>query len=318
MAAKKAPAIDRNAFFSKMQQVNSKDFGSTVEQDVSLQSVKDLMEKNKGNRHDIDIFDLEFAPEEMNDYPGLKADQPDKYFELKMSIQSVGVLTPLIVWEQESGKYMVLAGRNRREVSMDLYEEAETEEEKKKYRFVPCVVFGKDEITKEQAQQIIDDTNIQREFSKMPVRIKVQITKRKMEKLMEYKKSKSDAMESLVEELGIEKSAIYESLKISDKLIEEAQELYYNGTLSRKDALRFAFFSMSTQKWILETFPDRIDSFHMRLLQKDMTREDIEEAMKKEKPKEAEVKFIMRIPAGLEDEIREYITERIRVYRETT
>lgn len=317
MAAKKAPAIDRKDFLSKMQKANQKDFGSTVT-DKPLASVQELMDEHKGNRQNMDIFDLEFAPEDMNDYPGLKADQPDKYFELKMSIQSMGVLTPLTVWEQDNGKYMVLAGRNRREISMDLYEEAETPEEKEKFKTLPCVVFKKNEITKEQAQQIIDDTNIQREFSKMPPKVKIQITKRKMDSLRKIRKTKTDAMEALVQELGIEKTAVYESLKIADQLIEEVQELYYGEKLTRKTVLHFAFFSKDTQKWVLDTFPECIDEYHIKKLKKDMNREDIREVMGMKENPVQDIKFTIRIPAELEDEIRSYITDRIKQYRETS
>ena len=106
----KKTSIDRNAFMRSMQQSSRETIAkvSEVQAEISSNSARSLMEENKGKRENLYIGYLKNAPENMNDYPSLKENQPDKYVELKLSIEEMGVLQPLIVWEQSENDYMIL------------------------------------------------------------------------------------------------------------------------------------------------------------------------------------------------------------------
>ena len=159
---------------------------------------------------------MEDAPENWNRYPKLKDSQLDKYLELKLSIYEKGVEEPCILWQQIDDTYMILAGHNRRQICKEIISENKDTRgfEESKFRFLPSIVYGTDEIDDAQAQQIIDDTNLYRDFSRLPARVKMEIMRNRMEVYKKRKYSKGERIDQLAKEFGIEKSAIYENLMI--------------------------------------------------------------------------------------------------------
>ena len=70
--------------------------------------VADLYDSSTTN---LPLTQLESAPDEWNFYDKLP---PQKMAELIESIQTLGLLSPIIVWKRkESNKYMILSGHNR-------------------------------------------------------------------------------------------------------------------------------------------------------------------------------------------------------------
>lgn len=280
MAGKKG-SISNDAFLKGLK-TNTQGAAVSVSSTLEKKKVHSI-ENEKKHLEYKDIYEMSPAPSDWNRYPSLKQDQPERYLELKMAIYERGIENPLILWEHDGG-LMILAGHNRQEICREIIDECKDEAgfDERKFRFPPCIVYEEDEITENQAKEIIDDTNINRDFSKLPNKVKIQITMQRMEVYKRRRYAKGERIDQLAKDLGLEKTAVYENLSIYEKVIEPLQELYYNGQLTRKAVLRFTFFDAGTQHWIYDTYGDKITDAKTKALKKNMTRTDISKIFEKE------------------------------------
>ncbi len=285
--------------------------------DGESKKVKDVLEKASvisavGNgRKNIeyrDIYEMQPAPDSWNRYPLLKGDQPDRYLELKMAIFEKGVLNPLALWEHD-GKLVILAGHNRQAICKEIIAECQEESgfDEDKFRYPPCIVYGEDEITEEQAIDIINDTNLYRDFSKLPNKVRIQITKERMELYKRRRYARGERIDQLARDLGLEKTAVYENLSIYEKVIGPLQELYYNEKLTRKAILRFVFFDADTQQWIFNVYADRINEAKVKALKKNMSRADISRIFEEEG--KGVKRVTVEVPEDRVDEFRNMFSE---------
>ena len=224
----------------------------------------------------VSIRLMDGAPDDWNRYPLLKDDQPEKYLELKMSIYDRGVESPIVLWKQGS-RYMILSGHNRKSICEEIITECADEPgfDKEKFEMPRCIVYQEEELTAADARAIIDDTNLYRDFSKLPNKVKIQITKDRMELYKNRRYAKGARIDQVAKDLGMEKTSVYENLSIYEKVIPPFQELYYNGDLTRKSVLRFTPFDADTQYWIHDTYGDKITESRVRKIKKNMDREDL-------------------------------------------
>jgi hypothetical protein len=253
----------------------------------------------------IDISKMEGAPAGWNRYPLLKDNQPDKYLELKLSIYEKGVETPLVLWKQPGGVYMILAGHNRRDICAEIITDCREEEgfEEEKYRLIPCIVYQEDELDETKAREIIDDTNLYRDFSKLPEKIKQQIV---VNRLAIYKRrhyAKGERIDQLMKDFGLKKSAIYDAIALNENVIEPLQKLFFDGVLKKKSVMRFAFFPKDTQQWMYDEYAEQISDAKVNALKKNMTRDEIAQVFQSEN--RAVKRLTVEIPADREEEFRE-------------
>ena len=253
----------------------------------------------------IDISKMEGAPAEWNRYPLLKDNQPDKYLELKLSIYEKGVETPLVLWKQPGGVYMILAGHNRRDICAEIITDCREEEgfDEEKYRMIPCIVYQEDELDEIKAREIIDDTNLYRDFSKLPEKIKQQIV---VNRLAIYKRrhyAKGERIDQLMKDFGLKKSAIYDAIALNENVIEPLQRLFFDGVLKKKSVMRFAFFPKDTQQWMYDEYAEQISDAKVNALKKNMTRDEIAQVFQSEN--RAVKRLTVEIPADREEEFRE-------------
>lgn len=253
----------------------------------------------------IDISKMEGAPAEWNRYPLLKDNQPDKYLELKLSIYEKGVETPLVLWKQPGGVYMILAGHNRRDICAEIITDCREEEgfDEEKYRMIPCIVYQEDELDETKAREIIDDTNLYRDFSKLPEKIKQQIV---VNRLAIYKRrhyAKGERIDQLMKDFGLKKSAIYDAIALNENVIEPLQKLFFDGVLKKKSVMRFAFFPKDTQQWMYDEYAEQISDAKVNALKKNMTRDEIAQVFQSEN--RAVKRLTVEIPADREEEFRE-------------
>lgn len=255
-----------------------------------------------------DVYEMHPAPENWNRYPLLKGDQPERYLELKMAIYEKGVLNPLAIWEH-GGKMVILAGHNRQAICKEIIAECQVESgfDENKFRYLPCIVYDEDEITEEQAKDIINDTNLYRDFSKLPNKVRIQITKERMEVYKRRRYAKGERIDQLARDLGLEKTAVYENLSIYEKVIEPLQELYYNEKLTRKAVLRFVFFDVDTQRWIYDSYKDQINEAKVKALKKNMGRSDISRIFEQEG--KGIKRITVEVPEDRVDEFRNMFSE---------
>lgn len=220
--AKKSGVV--NAEF--LQQLKKKTDGEAKEVKNVLENASVISAVGNGRKsiEYRDVYEMQPAPESWNRYPLLKGDQPDRYLELKMAIYEKGVLNPLALWEHD-GQLVILAGHNRQAICKEIIAECQGESgfDENKFKYPPCIVYGEDEITQEQAVDIINDTNLYRDFSKLPNKVKIQITKERMEVYKRRRYAKGERIDQLARDLGLEKTAVYENLSIYEKVIKPLQ-----------------------------------------------------------------------------------------------
>lgn len=302
--ARKNSSVTQDEFFRQMKN-NAQVSVRAV--DSSLKNGSVLTFPGSGKKEIIykDISDMMPAPSDWNLYPRLKTSQPDRYLELKMSIYDRGLETPLILWDRGADGLMILAGHTRWEICREIIEDCKNEKgfDEQKFRLIPCLIYEEDELTEQQARDIINDTNLYRDFSKLPNKTKIQIIRESLAKYQTRRYAKGERIDQLARDLGLEKTTIYESLSISEKVIEPLQELYYNEILTRKAVLRFTFFDKDTQEWILNNFSNNIKDAKVKALKKNMSRADIEHVFTD--AEKGIKKLTLEIPVNREKEFRE-------------
>lgn len=306
MAGKKGTA-DNTDFLNRLTK-NSKGAAKSVSQTldkVGMSAVWDDKDNGKKKIEYIDISKMEGAPAEWNRYPLLRDSQPDRYLELKLSIYERGVEDPLVLWRRPGGSYMVLAGHNRRDICAEIIKDCceEDDFDEDKFRLVPCIVYQEDEIDERKAREIIDDTNLYRDFSKLPEMVKQQIVVDRLETYKKRRYTKGERIDQLMKDFGLKKSAIYDALALNENVIEPLQKMFFDGTIKKKTVLRFTLFPKDTQQWIFDEFGEQISDAKVNALKKNMTRDEIAQVFQTER--EGTKRLTLEIPAGREEEFRE-------------
>ena len=256
-------------FLNKLNQVSAEEAKNVYQNNIQPEETGDLLY--------IDLDLLEDAPNDWNEYPRLKEDQPDEYLELKMSIYNKGIQQPLLIYKKDDGKYTIIAGHNRRDCSREIIEDNKEDPEfdEDKFRRLPCKIV--ENITEEDIKELIDDTNISREFGKMPRNIQLSITMRKMKAYKRRFYSQGETMEHLGREMGLKKSAIYDLFSIAEKVIDPFQKLYFNGTITKKAILSVANMDKLTQEWIISEYEGAMTNEKAEKLKRGLGRDDIKE-----------------------------------------
>lgn len=267
MATKK-PLTNRTDFIKQRMSSAAADFQAADE--VRTKTMDIYIAKTNKDRITVDESLLDDAPSEWNKFPQLP---PDKMLQLKMSIMSVGILTPVILWEKGNGRYMILAGHNRVRAVRQILEEYKGLEHSFDYAKVPAIVYGKDEITEKKALEIIIDTNyIQR--GDMEPRLRVSTIRARAFLLKEQKDERGATIDQIIKDLDLNKTTVYEDLQIGTQIIQPLQDLYYDGEISRRAVLKFAMYTEDIQQWIYDNFRDRITSARVCQLTKKMRLKD--------------------------------------------
>ena len=222
----------------------------------------------KKNIVEVDVHLLDPAPLNWNIFPKLS---DTKITQLVFSIENSGLFDPIIVWEKENGRYMILSGHNRVAAFQRLLQEYSDDDT---YVYIPAIIYQKDELTQEQAKEIIIDTNfIQRGDFNPRLRAKILQARKDIYKNQKDKKGRN--IKEIAKELGLKKTAIYEDFTIIEKTIPFFQNLYYEGTISRKSILKIATLSFDLQNIISTKYPDKITDRKIASINKNITEEDI-------------------------------------------
>lgn len=306
MAGKKG-TIGNKEFLNRVTQ-NSQGAARNVSKTLNIVGTGMLQADDGKKRIEyVNISQMEGAPTEWNRYPLLRDSQPDRYLELKLSIYEKGVEDPLVLWSRPGGTYMILAGHNRRDICAEIISECVDEKgfDEEKFRYVPCIVYQEDEIDEKKAREIIDDTNLYRDFSKLPEKVKQQIVADRLETYKTRRYTKGERIDQLMKDFGLKKSAIYDALALNENVIEPLQKLFFDGIIKKKTVMRFTFFPKDTQQWIYDEFGEQITDAKVNVLKKNMTREEIAQVFHTEK--EGTKKLTVEIPLGREEEFRELL-----------
>ena len=223
----------------------------------------------------IEIDKLIEAPSDWNFYSPL-SDQ--KMVELIDSILSKGILNPIVVWERDNGKYMILSGHNRVQAFRYLEETAQNNLFKK----IPALIKEKNEINEIEAREIIIDTNwVQRELSSLEksrsILEKYSVLQTKAGYTSKYGKyGEGKTRDIIAEQYNISGRRIEEYKRLSN-LIKEIQAMINDNHISATVAAKVALFDKDSQAWIYENFRYKLKSKNARKLNSKMNRNDISE-----------------------------------------
>ena len=231
-----------------------------------------------------------------------------KMLEVKYSILANKLFYPIIVWEQLDGTYMILSGHNRVDAYKEIYEEYKDEPgfNADEYLSIPAIVYSFTEINESKAREMIVDTNyLQRDEREMKEQTAYIIQER-----LEIVKNRTDIkgrkIEYVAEMLGMKRTKVYEDSILVNKVIPEARELYFNGTLSKKPILRFAWFSEDIQKWIITKYLNILTDKKLMQLKKGMKEEEIAEILEQNVIKVTRKTISIRVPDIIENEAKEF------------
>lgn len=255
------------------------------------------------NIHELSTDILISAPSDWNFYKPLN---DNKMEQLIISIMENGLLNPIIVWETEEGlRYMVLSGHNRLEAHRKIYEQTGDA----KYLKIPAFIKAKDEITEQQAQEIIIDTNwVQRELTAMEkaksILKKYAIVDRD---ISSRKKRKRDI---ICEDYGLKGRQVENYYKLNS-LIDEFKVMLDDSRITIKSGVKLAMFDAQTQIWMFQNFRGMLDYKRISQLRAGMEKEDIQNIFEDDAEEEM---VTMKVPKSLQTQIKEIIKN----YRENS
>lgn len=177
----------------------------------------------------IERAKLRHAPDDWNFFGKPSSEQLDL---LLNSIITDGLLTPILVWEQQDGTYMILSGHTREYCYDQLYQATGD----KKYLSIPCKVYKYEDLDENGARRIIIISNIaQRAKENMKLRI------RSIGELARIKKSTTsygdgvDVASIVAKTTGCGRTTYFFYKKVN-RLIEPLLDLFCNSKISSRVA----------------------------------------------------------------------------------
>lgn len=241
----------------------------------------------------IDIYSLSPAPTEWNIFPPISE---MKFFEMILSILENGLFNPIIVWEREEG-YMILSGHNRVRAYKYIEEKKLSNQDFSK---IEAIVYERAELDELKARAIIVDTNyVQREYSKS---LLPQIIKQRVEIVKNDKNKKGKTLDIVAKEMNMGRTTVYEEIVISDKIIPEIADFYYNGKINKKNLLKFANLSKEDQSLLFKNYSDYFNDDYLNIIKKDMKLETIIDIFENYNP----IKYTTVTIRVKEDKLREF------------
>lgn len=266
----------------------SDDYSSSALDDI----YKEMQEEEKKYPQEIPIELLDNAPEQWNFYPKMTQEE---FVELIDSIITNGLLNPIKVWEKEDGRYIILSGHNRVRAYKKILE-LKIDENLDKYMYISAYIYGRNEIDETKAKElIIDENKVQREKDKFVKDMEVI----KKKEILTERGFSGDYKKKLAKATGLSEWKVQSTLTFT-RLHPKVQQLVKDGIVSIRESNKFYKYSQEMQEWIVDTFGDKLNSYYVSKLKKDVkTQEDIvrtfakaeQELKLKNKKKEEEKKI---------------------------
>lgn len=214
----------------------------------------------------IPIDELYSPPIQWNFFKKL---DDNKMAEMMSSIESEGLLNPILVWkinrseikelEYEDDRYglsgsvyCVLAGNNRSLCFKTLYEQTHDN----KYSRIPCFVY--ENIDAETAKYIVVASNyIQRSLNKEDKRKSIAYMYRTLSK---SNNRTINVAETIAKQTNISPKAVWNELKITNDLIDYFSSEYDKGNLTQANVLKIAKLPKKMQTYIVDNYKELINN----------------------------------------------------------
>ena len=200
--------------------------------------------KEQGLLKEISIDELN--PSSLNSYEV----ESEGITQMKTSLLSVGLLTPLTVVKKADG-YCIVSGERRYTALKELIEDGKGDEINIKEKMIPCYVYTEDEISDENEELIIELSNLEtRDFMREQHRHKVIQILFKMQE--QGKIEERELASTIAERLGTSNRYARHYKQIFKKGIDEVQKLMSDSKLLVADASHIAGFPEEEQEEIVE------------------------------------------------------------------
>ena len=223
------------------------------------------------NMQRIDIELMVPSPDDWNYMP-----LPSKaqMIPLIASIESIGLLQPLIVLKQEDGNYTILCGRSRYLAHCYLYNKNPLD----RFKYPICFVLDEKKIDEQFIKALILDSNFK--YRKIPqhIFIKMILERHKILKNSKLFRGESNVAQQLSEEFNMSESGVYNYLSLSN-LSDEVMTLLLENRISLRVAGAFARVNPDVQVMILNNinFKDVNFYFKIEFITRDRTIKTLEE-----------------------------------------
>ncbi|MBL4937739.1 ParB N-terminal domain-containing protein [Clostridium sp. YIM B02515] len=245
----------------------------------------------------VELDKLVEAPKDWNFYSPLSK---QKMGELIESILENGLLSPIILWEQEDN-YMILAGHNRVKAFRLLYENTKDD----KYRKIYAYIKKKNQLSEDEAKSIIIDTNfVQRQLSTAEKTRSIVVKYNQLGRKKRNSEGKNTAA-IIADQYGISERMVYNYYKINN-LIPEFMESIDNCTISLKAGLKLAAFDSEFQEELYLRHSDKLDNKTISKINIHGEKEEILKMLSNDALTRF-VKVSLEIPSYLEKEFKEYV-----------
>jgi len=189
-----------------------------------------------------------------------KKPNKEQLITLISSIETLGILTPLIlVKEKLTEYYTVICGASRLTALRNLF----SNNQNLKYKYAPCYVLDPDEVDEYFLRAMIIDSNYAYRSVDHTTLLKAIIERYTILKRTKTYRAEINLAQALADEFLIAKSTVYNYLCL-EKLCEEAMALLLEKRINLQAARYLAKVNHDVQRMILENFGiENVNTIHM-------------------------------------------------------
>ena len=175
-------------------------------------------------------------------------DKPNVYqhLDLMSSIQSIGILNPLIVRKLPDGKYEILCGHSRAHALMSLFDNSKNE----RFLYAPCFII-EEEIEEYFIRSMLIDANLNYRTISRETYIRAIFERFELINRTKKYRNELNIAQTLADEFGVSKATINNYLALKS-LCNEALTVVCNKELKLSSARQLAKFNHEDQLYILE------------------------------------------------------------------
>lgn len=223
---------------------------------VNISTTLERIAGKSGSYAKVQISSLLPTPSDWNQFTAISM---DKKILMAESIYYNGLLQPIVVRaiNETNDKFQILAGNTRTSLYNMLYEITGDD----KYLAIDAKIYWYNELTDEQAREIVTDTNYVQRAS-LSARDRVFCIHNKIEMLKRRKES--DIMSKVAEQMNIKRSTVFYWDKIA-KLIPKFFDWFQDDFMSLKAASRIASFPPAIQEELYEMRERLTDEIIMKV-----------------------------------------------------
>lgn len=261
---------------------------------VQAFSGKDIGDNIMGYISHLELDKLEDAPTELNFYEKIS---DSKMSELIDSILNVGLQNPIIVWDQDNGKYMILSGHNRVQAfkmilstlpsneelkkETDLTKKRQDEQLRKEFSKIKVKVYRKDELTLAQAKAIIVDTNwVVRDMTTIQKAKSIYVKYVELKEEASKLKQRRNINKEVQSLYNLEERQVINYKKLI-LLIPELQNMINDGNLSIENGAALSKLTNDVQLYLYENYSNKEISSIAKKVKATYDKKDIENLLAK-------------------------------------